>query len=75
MWDAWWMPSPKGPDGRYLVVRLPGNHEWAIDGPSSQHREPGAWTRTGTPPRITASPSILAGDYHGWLRDGVLSDA
>lgn len=73
MWDAYWMPYTKNADGRCLVVKLPNGHDWMIDGPSQQHPEPGAWTRTGTPPNISASPSILAADYHGWLRNGVLS--
>ena len=30
------------------------------------------WTRTGVAPKLTAQPSILCQDYHGWLRDGVL---
>lgn len=81
MWDGDWyldMGAPwAGPDGRSLVMRLPGNGEWAIDGPS---RSGGGWTRTGEVPNITARPSILsypssAGPgYHGWLTDGELSD-
>lgn len=32
------------------------------------------WTITGTPPSITASPSInMPGVYHGWLTNGILS--
>lgn len=71
MWDAWWMPDNyRGPDGLALVLKLPGGHTWMIDGASSSG---GKWTRSGTPPKITASPSILVpGSYHGWLRDGVL---
>ena len=81
LWDAPWFLDFKdpwaGPDGRSLIMRLPGNGEWAIDGPSSNG--PG-WTRTGEPPSITVRPSILshpssAGPgYHGFLTDGVLSD-
>ena len=67
MWDATWMPR-KASDGRYLVLKTPGG-DWAIDGPSSNGN---GWTRTGEPPNITANPSILAGKYHGWLRDGRL---
>lgn len=51
--------------------------EWFIDGPANNG--PMGWTRTGTVPRITVSPSIQcnAGStcYHGWLRDGVLTSA
>lgn len=33
------------------------------------------WTVTGEPPTITVAPSINdVGRYHGWLRDGELSD-
>ena len=70
MWDAKWWPR-KGPDGLCLVVKTPGG-DWIIDGPS---KNGGGWTRRGTPPKITVDPSILAGWYHGWLRDGVLVDA
>jgi hypothetical protein len=60
-----------GPDGKCLYVVTPGGH-WPIDHPSSGNG-PG-WTRTGTPPHVTAMPSInFVGRYHGWLSDGVLS--
>jgi hypothetical protein len=75
MWDSWWMPDAyrNKTDGLALILKLPGGHTWGVDGPSSSHKEAGAWTRTGTPPKLTASPSILVpGGYHGWLRDGVL---
>jgi hypothetical protein len=81
LWDAPWFldfnPPWAGPDGRSLVMRLPGNGEWTIDGPSSSG---GGWTRTGEPPNLTARPSILSHGsgarqgYHGWLTDGILSD-
>lgn len=33
------------------------------------------WKVSGTPPRITVEPSIHYPDYyHGWLKDGVISD-
>lgn len=76
MWYADWYPNMKGPDGRTLVVRTPAG-DWIVDGPASNSNKP--WTRTGTPPRVTAHPSIGMGEdakgrwtYHGWLRDGVL---
>lgn len=79
MWDAPWLPeSHRGPDGRALVLMLPCNLEWTIDGPATNG--PG-WTRTGEPPNITANPSIGKLDkdgkwlYHGWLRNGGLIDA
>lgn len=79
MWYADWMHF-KGPDGHALVVKTPAG-DWCIDGPSynNGNRGPG-WTRTGTPPMITASPSIGMGKdgrawaYHAWLRNGVLID-
>jgi len=72
MWDGDWYPW-KGPDGKCLVLRCPPEgayNDWIIDGPSSNEKRP--WTRTGEPPRVTANPSILWPNYHGWLRDGVL---
>lgn len=71
MFDCpWFLPQWAGPDGRCLQVMTPGGL-WVIDGPSSSG---GRWQRTGTPPLITARPSILAPRYHGWLTDGVLTD-
>ncbi len=33
------------------------------------------WSVTGEPPNITVSPSInVVGIWHGWIRDGVISD-
>lgn len=66
-----------GPDGHCLIVQVPGG-QWVVDGPASNgpKNKPG-WTRSGTPPNVTASPSIGIGEhyevYHGWLRDGILS--
>lgn len=56
--------------GAHLIVRLPNGWDWDMDGPMSNG--PG-WERAGDPPHITAAPSIVAGDYHGWLRGGVLT--
>lgn len=71
MWDAAWYPQ-KGPDGASLMVKLPPGgpgDEWSIDMPGTGNSR---WTRTGTAPDVTASPSILTPRYHGWLRDGWL---
>lgn len=76
-------------DGRHLMAILPNGYEWDIDGRASNcglrqdnlHR---CWVRTGTPPLITVGKgpgptcpagggSIQAGDYHGFLRDGVFT--
>lgn len=78
IWRTWWHEAFwHGPDGHCYTMRLPGNGEWTIDGPSSNG--PG-WTRTGEAPRFTVRPSILSHGsatrktYHGFLTDGVLSD-
>lgn len=62
-----------------LVLRLPGGGEWVImqrasNGAAREDGYTGGWTWDGSPPRITARPSILVPGYHGWLTDGVLSD-
>lgn len=69
MWYADWYPW-LGPDQHCLVVKTPGG-EWIVDKPPTNESQ--GWSRTGSPPFITASPSIhFPGKYHGWLRDGVL---
>lgn len=71
MWHAPWMADAwRGPDGLALYLRLPDGHDWFIDGPS---RSGGYWTRSGTPPRLTVTPSIASPGYHGWLNNGVLT--
>ena len=79
MRDATWLHDIKGyesQDGKVLVVKLPVG-EWVIDGPASGG---GKWTRTGSPPIITARPSIgvLKKDggfaYHAFLTDGILRE-
>lgn len=76
MWDAWWYPDKwkQNPDGLCLVVRLPGDHDWIIDRSGSDNTH---WIRTGTPPNITVTPSVIvqSSGYHGWLRNGILVDA
>ena len=70
IWDATWFPE-KGPDGLSLVMRLPnGAGDWHIDGLCRDGT--GSWSRTGTPPVITARPSVLTPHYHGFLTDGQL---
>lgn len=72
MWDATWWPKDRNTqDKMCLVVRLPDGIDWMIDGPSAGGG--GGWKRSGTPPNITARPSILSPrGYHGFLTDGVL---
>jgi len=68
MYDATWWNHP-GPDGITLAIVLPpqgGDDIWMPDD--------GRWTRTGTIPKVTCSPSILTPRYHGWLRDGFLEE-
>ena len=72
-WDSW-----KGPDGRTLIVTLPDSTDWRPDGiannaknPDGTYKLPG-WTRTGTPPLVTCTPSIKTSRYHGFLTNGVL---
>lgn len=70
MWDAEWLPdNRRGSDGVALVVRTPDG-DWQIDGPSSNGGN--GWKRTGQIPDVTARPSILMPNYHGWLTNGVL---
>lgn len=89
MWNAWWMGEVwKGADGRCLAVILPNGREWMIDAEASNCTRKGdrthkCWVRHGEPPNITVDKdgetckagagSIMAGDYHGFLRDGVLT--
>ena len=67
-----------------LLVALPCNYS---SGPGLQvfsidsqcyERERGyyeGWSVDGEPPRITVAPSInIVGSYHGYLREGVVSD-
>lgn len=58
------------------------NGEWAVMLPGArafhekeQPTNGAEWTCGGVPPNVSVSPSInYHGIYHGWLRDGVLSD-
>lgn len=75
MWLSYYTP---GLAGQYkhkpaLYVMTPGG-VWCVDGPSYRGGKCGpGWDRTGTPPLVTAAPSIhFPGRYHGWLRSGEL---
>ena len=71
MYDADWWNVP-GPDGVTLTVVLPpqgGFDVWHPDSPSSNGTP---WTRTGTIPKVTCTPSVLTPRYHGFLTDGWL---
>lgn len=75
-------------DGLHLHARCPNNNDWDIDSRASnctlpddlEHR---CWIRHGEPPLIqvdkngltcnAGAGSIQAGDYHGFLHEGVFS--
>lgn len=79
-------PQSTGPDGRSLQVKLPNGRHWSIDSIASncdqKDRPHKCWVRHGEPPVITVDKrgdtcnagagSIWAGDYHGFLINGVL---
>jgi len=74
--------------GPHLHVVLPNGLHWDIDSRASNCARPHdrrhrCWVRHGDPPMVTVdiqgetcaagAGSILVGDYHGFLRDGVLT--
>lgn len=78
----------RGPDGRCLVVRIPGG-DWVIDSRCSNcdkksDNEHKCWVRHGEPPNITVDKngltcgagagSIMMGSYHAHLVGGVLRE-
>ena len=68
---AMWFEEIKG--RRVWVVVLPCRDLFYQDQQTSDGRN--AWTCTGEPPNVTVNPSInYVGLYHGWLRNGELSD-
>lgn len=77
MYDAWWWAMRGvGLDGIALtIVCPPGGLEshWHVDGPATG--SDGRWTRSGTIPIVTATPSIQTGQWHGWLTNGQLIPA
>lgn len=84
MWNeiGFFTENVVGPDGLCIVVKTPGGN-WCVDGPARGGAKDGAhvWSRTGTPPVISVTPSIHILNhegqtvYHGWLTNGVLIDA
>ncbi len=50
-----------------IFVICPNGMEWGVDCKSSNGD---GWKVEGEWPNITCTPSIVAGDYHGFLRDG-----
>lgn len=82
--DEYWsrIYPKRGP----LIVMLPGyvkdgdgnikihGWPWCVDSKQSNPPHTG-WTITGEAPKITVNPSINAiGSYHGYIRDGVITD-
>lgn len=92
MWYADWFLVDgsniwRGPDGHSLCVRLPGNHDWLVDGRASNctmpnDKEHKCWVRHGKPPVVTVDKkgltcaagagSIGVPGWHGFLRNGEL---
>jgi hypothetical protein len=82
MWLADWFAPAWGspvhhaerPNQPHLIVKTPGG-DWDVDAKSANG---GGWHWEGTPPNVTATPSILIESslpkYHGWLRNGELVD-
>jgi hypothetical protein len=70
MFDTFWRPELRKEDGLAISVICPDGADWCIDGKASSG---GFWTREGTPPLLTVSPSIQTGTYHGHLQNGVLT--
>lgn len=50
-----------------IEIVCPNGELWCIDRKSSNGD---GWQVTGEWPNITCAPSIIAGDYHGFLRNG-----
>ena len=76
---AMWRWPEKDIDGRecWLIVLPNKAGAWW----TTYRAEPGGvlWEVTGVPPKLTVHPSINAGDgpgpgnWHGWIKDGVLT--
>lgn len=56
----------------FIWIVIPGGSLFSPDRMSSNGTS--GWTVTGELPNITVSPSIGAVDYHGFIRNGVLTD-
>jgi hypothetical protein len=74
MWHSDMLPADSKYDGYVPTwyVLLPNNCAWPI-----QHKgtDGASWTMTGEPPNITTTPSInYVKRYHGWIKDGVISE-
>ncbi len=88
--DAWWLspddetwPTHVGANHAHLKqvlwVALPhanGTYPFCVHAPATREGPNGTgWKVTGDAPKITVEPSInVVGSYHGWIRDGVITD-
>lgn len=63
-WETWSTTRPP------LCVLCPNGREWCVDAKSSNGE---GWQVTGSPPLITAAPSIAVPGYHGFLQKGVFT--
>jgi hypothetical protein len=63
----------RGDDGFCWSVILPSGALWELDGKSSKEGE-GFWTRTGTAPNFTVTPSLHDLSWHGYLTNGILKE-
>jgi len=82
--DAWFAPWYRGSVSTWyeakwsekrepIVVCMPGNVYFCIDSECGADRS--GWEVTGEPPNLTVYPSINHyGIYHGWIRNGVITD-
>lgn len=70
MFDTFWRTDLRKEDNLAISVVCPNGAVWCIDDRASSG---GFWTRTGRPPKLTVQPSIVAGDYHGFLKSGILT--
>lgn len=71
---AWYDKHTEQPGETWLII-LPDGGQWLTTQGASGG---GHWEVTGTPPRITATPSIWHDQprgWHGWVRDGELVTA
>lgn len=59
-----------------LLVMLPNSNLFCVDSKCwNASGMYGGWSVNGEPPHITVSPSInIQRSYHGWIRDGIISD-
>lgn len=83
-WPTRWGPLHLSPEYHRdnarrppLIVRFPGRRVFCVDEVVVTDGGYGTngWQVSGEVPHITVSPSInLIGDYHGWIRDGVITD-